>query len=295
MSGIKPNTTALLLLSISFLGFLGGDHHFVVVNVDVDGFARYDAARDDPIADRSLEVADQGSLQWTCSEVGIEAGLGECADCFGSDLETDVLLFEPEPKLPDHELHDLVDRGTRERLEQDDVINPVQELWLEGAVQVVHDSCFCRLHDLAVHNAIQQVLRADVAGEDDHGILEVDLSTLRICHVTVVEDLQQHVEHVGVRLLDLVEEHHTVRLAAHCLGELAALVIADVAGGRPGEPADGVLLHVLGHVDAHHCILAVEQHVGERLRELGLADASGPEEHEGADRPLRILDPGASA
>jgi hypothetical protein len=36
----------------------------------------------------------------------------------------------------------------------------------------------------------------------------------------VVEDLQKHVEHVAVGLLDLVEEHNAVGLAAHGLGEL---------------------------------------------------------------------------
>ena len=35
--------------------------------------------------------------------------------------------------------------------------------------------------------------------------------------------------------------------------------------------------------------------VGERLGELGLADAGGAEEHERADRPVRILQAGAGA
>ena len=39
----------------------------------------------------------------------------------------------------------------------------------------------------------------------------------------VVQDLQQDVEHVGVGLLDLVEEDDAVGLAAHLLGELARL------------------------------------------------------------------------
>ena len=45
----------------------------------------------------------------------------------------------------------------------------------------------------------------------------------------VVEDLEQHVEDVGVRLLDLVEEDDGVGPAADGLGELPALVVADVA------------------------------------------------------------------
>jgi len=31
----------------------------------------------------------------------------------------------------------------------------------------------------------------------------------------IVEDLEQHVEHVGVRLLDLVEQHHRVGAPAN--------------------------------------------------------------------------------
>ena len=41
--------------------------------------------------------------------------------------------------------------------------------------------------------------------------------------------------------------------------------------------------------------LVVEQEAGQRLGQLGLADAGRAEEHERADRPVRILQPGARA
>ena len=63
--------------------------------------------------------------------------------------------------------------------------------------------------------------------------------------------LQQHVEDVGVRLLDLVEQHDGVRVPPHGLRELAARLVPDVAGRRAGEARDGVRLHVLRHVNAH--------------------------------------------
>ena len=47
------------------------------------------------------------------------------------------------------------------------------------------------------------------------------------------EDLQQGVEDVGVGFFDLVEQHDRERLATHLLGELTALVVADIAGGEP--------------------------------------------------------------
>jgi hypothetical protein len=74
-------------------------------------------------------------------------------------------------------------------------------------------------------------------------------------------------------LLDLVEEHDGIRLAAHGLGELAALLVADVARRRADEAGDGELLHVFGHVDLDDRVLVAEHLRGELLGELGLADA----------------------
>ena len=42
-------------------------------------------------------------------------------------------------------------------------------------------------------------------------------------------------------------------------------------------------------------MLVVEQELGQRPRELGLADAGRAEEQERADRPARVLEPGAGA
>ena len=79
-----------------------------------------------------------------------------------------------------------------------------------------------------------------------------------------------------------------VRAPAHGLGELAALLVADVAGRRADEPRDGVLLHVLGHVDADHRVLGVEHELGQRAGQLGLADAGRAEEQERADRAVGV-------
>ena len=110
---------------------------------------------------------------------------------------------------------------------------------------------------------------------------------------SVVEDLQQHVEDVRMRLLALVQEDDRELLPAHRLRELPALVVADVSGRRPDEPGDGELLHVLRHVEAHHRVLVVEELLRERLRELRLADARRPEEQKRAHRPVAVLDSGA--
>ncbi len=135
----------------------------------------------------------------------------------------------------------------------------------------------------------------DVRGHDHDRVAEVHRAALRVGQAPVLQDLQEDVEDVRVRLLDLVEQEHAVRLAPHGLGELAALVVADVAGRRADEARHRVLLHVLGHVDADHRVLVAEQELGERAGQLGLADARRAEEDERAGRPLRVLQAGARA
>src|SRR3546814_15519694 len=75
-----------------------------------------------------------------------------------------------------------------------------------------------------------------------------------------------------------------------CSSDLrAALFIADRARRRADEPRDAVLFHELGHVDADHRIIVVEQETCECLGQLGLADARGAAEEEAAERAIRIL------
>ena len=83
-----------------------------------------------------------------------------------------------------------------------------------------------------------------------------------------------------MRLLDLVEQHDLVRPATHGLGQLAALLVADVAGRSADEPRGRELLHVLAHVDPHQGPLVVEQELGQGTGQLGLSHARGAQEDE---------------
>mmetsp|Transcript_35302 Transcript_35302/g.87703 ORF Transcript_35302/g.87703 Transcript_35302/m.87703 type:complete len:265 (-) Transcript_35302:409-1203(-) len=92
-------------------------------------------------------------------------------------------------------------------------------------------------------------------------------------------------------LLHFVEEDDRVGLPSDCVGELPALLVANVPRGRADEPRDGVLLHVLAHVQADHGVLRVKHVLRQRFAELGLADASGSEEDKRRDRPVRVVEP----
>jgi hypothetical protein len=83
--------------------------------------------------------------------------------------------------------------------------------------------------------------------------------------------------------------------AADLLGQLAALLVADVAGGRADQAGGVVLLHVVAHVERDQRVLLAEQELRQLLGQPGLADAAGAEEQEAAGRAVRVLQAGARA
>ena len=94
---------------------------------------------------------------------------------------------------------------------------------------------------------------------------------------------------------DFIEQDDRVGMTPYLLGELAAFFVADVAWRRADEPRNGVLLHILGHVDTHHGAFVVEQEFGEGASQFGFADAGWAEENERADGALGIAQSGPRA
>ena len=86
-----------------------------------------------------------------------------------------------------------------------------------------------------------------------------------------------------------------IGLAFDRFGQLAALLIADVAGRGADQLGHRVLFHVFGHVDAHHGLFAVEHEFAQGLGQLGLAHAGRPEKNERAQGAVRVLQPGPGA
>ena len=242
-------------------------------------------AAHDLFGDAVDHLALDEALERTGAEHRVVAVDGQRLHGRRGNVERDATVVQALAHVGQLQLHDGLDVADRQGVERDDVIDTVEELGAERGSQRLVDGA---LHGflgvlVAVLRELADELAADVARHDDDRVLEADHAALTVGQATVVEHLQQHVEHVGVRLLYLVEQHHAVGTTAHGLGELAALVIADVAGRRADEALHAELLHILGHVDAHHGALAVEQVLGQRLGELGLAHAGRSQEQEAAD------------
>src|SRR3954452_13116969 len=73
-------------------------------------------------------------------------------------------------------------------------------------------------------------------------------------------------------------------------GELTGVLVADVPGWGADQPADGVPLLELRHVEPDHPVLVAEQGLGEGPRQLGLAYAGRSQEEEAADRPVQVAE-----
>src|SRR4051812_29095115 len=80
----------------------------------------------------------------------------------------------------------------------------VEELGLEARPHDAHDGLPL---GLLVHERVDEELAAEVAGHDEDDVAEVDGAALTVGEPAVVEHLQQDVEGLRVRLLDLVQEH----------------------------------------------------------------------------------------
>ena len=97
-----------------------------------------------------------------------------------------------------------------------------------------------------------------------------------------------------MRFLYLIKQHDAVRLAAYLLGELAGLVIADIAGRRADDARDGELLHELGHIEPDKRLGRIKHIRGKAFDKLRLANAGTADENE-ADRLALDLEPDAAA
>ncbi|MNC11155.1 hypothetical protein D3C75_588450 [compost metagenome] len=175
-------------------------------------------------------------------------------------------------------------------MEHHDVVQPVDELRTEVRLHHAHHR---RLHlrvglrcVIATH--VLDLVRTQVGGHHDDGVAEVHRAALAVGQATVVQYLQQDVEHIRMRLLHLIQQDQRIRATAHGLGEVSTFLVADIARGRTDQACDAVLLHELAHVDADHRVGTVEQELGQRLAQFGLAYAGRAQEQERATRSIRI-------
>src|SRR5579864_6100774 len=179
-------------------------------NRDLDLVAPTELADEDPLTERVLDIALDRPLERPGPIALVVALLDEEVDGRRGEAH---FVAHPALHVLEQDRHDLRDMLPRERVEDDHIVQPVQELGVEHLVHLVLDPL---LHFLeaalgvgrveAERLALHDVPGADVGRHDHHGVLEVDHPAVVVGQVALVEHLQQDVEHVRMSLLDLVQK-----------------------------------------------------------------------------------------
>src|SRR6266516_1114523 len=167
-------------------------------------------------------------------------------------------------------------------LEDDDIVNPVQELGLEVGPQGFTNILFGHRD-------------TDVRRHDQNRVLEIDGSSLTVGQAAIIKDLEHDVPDVRMGLLNFVEQNDRIRPPPYALGKVSAFFIADISRRRSNQTGHRMFLHVFGHINANHRPFIVEKEFGQSARGFGLSDTGRSQEHEDTNRPITILEPGARA
>jgi hypothetical protein len=289
----RPLLVAGLLPRLGGSARLHVEVQLTLHGVDVQAVARVDLPAENEPRELVLHQSLDCTPKRTRAELAVVALAREQLDRVVAELDLDLLRPQPPCQPVEQQSGDLVDLLLGQGAEDDDLVDAVDELRAEAPAQDLHQIGLQVVERLLAARVLLDPVGAEVRGHDHDGVLEVDRAALGVGQPAVVEDLEQDVEDVRMRFLDLVEEEHRVRPPPDLLGQLACLVVADVSRRSADETRDGVPLLELAHVEANHQVLGAEQDLCERTRELRLADARRPEEEEAADRPVRVAEPGA--
>ena len=148
----------------------------------------------------------------------------------------DVAVRQLELELEDELVDDPGDDLGRQIAERHDRIEPVAELRREHPLDrflvLALAGVVAEAEALARH-----VAGARIGGHDQDDVAEIDRLAVMVGQPAVIHDLEEDVEQVRMRLLDLVEQEHRMRMLVDGVGQQAALVVADIARRRADQPA----------------------------------------------------------
>ena len=171
-------------------------------------------------------------------------------------------------QLQDELFHDPVHHFPRQRIEGNDRIKTIAELGREHPVDGV--LIVTGLPGTAKSDGrFRQLRRPHIGGHDQDHVAEIHRFPVIVGQLAMVHDLQQHTEQVGMRLFDLVQQHHAMGVLIDPFRQKPPLVKSHISRGRANEAGNGMPLHILGHVKAQHLH---PQRIGQLASHFRLAD-----------------------
>ena len=77
---------------------------------------------------------------------------------------------------------------------------------------------------------------------------------MRVSDYSVVQNLEQDIHNVRVRLFNLVKENDGIRTAAYLFGELTRVVVANISRRGAYYTRYRELIHEFAHVKSDECL-----------------------------------------
>mmetsp|Transcript_18955 Transcript_18955/g.41043 ORF Transcript_18955/g.41043 Transcript_18955/m.41043 type:complete len:231 (-) Transcript_18955:511-1203(-) len=105
-------------------------------------------------------------------------------------------------------------------------------------------------------NQFQYLSASHIGSHDKNDILKVNRPSFSISQDTIFHYLQQHIQHIPVRLLNLIQQYDRMRSSPDRLCQLPSFFISHIPRRRSRQPRRSMLLHIFRHVNPYHILLA---------------------------------------
>src|SRR5699024_9953399 len=138
----------------------------------------------------------------------------------------------------------------------------------------------------------QKIGGTDIGSHDQDGVLKVYGPALGVCDPSVVQYLEQYVEHIRMGLLNLIKKDYRIGFSSYGFCKLSPFFISYISRRRSDQSGHRVFLHIFTHINTDHVLLVIKKCGGQSLSQLCLTYTGRSKEQEGTDRLGRILNTG---
>ena len=228
----------------------------------------HELAEENLVRQRLLDVLLYDTRKRTRAHLFVVPPPGKPIVGLGREFDCDVAIGQLSLELENELLDNLRDNPFWQMTERDHRIETIAELRREEPL----DRILIVAHPLLLRETnrrLGHVGRTGVGSHDEDYIAEIDLLAVVIRQLPVIHHLQQDVEEIRVRLLDLVKKQNAMRMLIDAVRQQTALIEPYIARRCANETRYRVALHVLGHIEAEHLDT---QNRRELTCNLGLAD-----------------------
>ena len=216
--------------------------------------------------------------------------------CFLAHFQEDTAIGKVLLQESHLDVHDRNEVFLREGSEHNLFVHAVQEFRREHALDFFANGGFHAFvivglaHLGKAHaTAMADFTSTGVTRHDDNRILEVDLAAIAIRQNAIVQNLEEQVVNVRMRLFNFIEQHHRIRMLANLFAQLTTTIFkAHISRRSANQAAYAMLFHVFAHVDTHKRIFATEKFLAKHLREFRLTHTRRAQEEEAAHRALVV-------